>query len=44
MEKVIKYCGAGIAAVGMVGPIKAHAVADLDTPPMKASGGCATAS
>ncbi len=31
-EKVTKYCGAGIAAVGLIGPMRAHAVDDLDTP------------
>ncbi|MDI6763956.1 MAG: DUF362 domain-containing protein [Thermodesulfobacteriota bacterium] len=30
--KVTKYCGAGIAAVGLIGPMRAHAVDDLDTP------------
>jgi uncharacterized protein (DUF362 family) len=32
IEKVAKYCGAGIAAVGLIGPMRAHAVPDLDTP------------
>ena len=33
IEDVAKYCGAGMAAVGLVGvTTKAHAVADLDTP------------
>ncbi len=32
IEDVAKYCGAGIAAVGLIGPTRAHAVADLDTP------------
>lgn len=31
-EKVTKYCGAGVAAVGLIGPMRAHAVDDLDTP------------
>jgi len=30
--KVAMYCGTGVAAVGMIAPLKAHAVADLDTP------------
>jgi len=32
IENVAKYCGAGVAALGMLGPMRAHAVADLDTP------------
>jgi len=32
IEKVAKYCGAGVAALGVLGPMRAHAVADLDTP------------
>ena len=33
IEDVAKYCGAGIAALGLVGPTRAHAdVDDLDTP------------
>ena len=33
-KNVVKYCGAGVAAVGLVGLRKnaAHAVDDLDTP------------
>jgi hypothetical protein len=30
--QVTKYCGAGIAALGLMGPGRAHGVADLDTP------------
>ena len=32
IENVAKYCGAGIAAFGLMGPGKAHGVADLDSP------------
>jgi len=31
-EQTAKYCGAGIAAVGLIGPMRAHGVDDLDTP------------
>ena len=30
--QVTKYCGAGIAALGLMGPGRAHGVPDLDTP------------
>ncbi len=29
---VVKYCGAGVAAVGLIGSTRAHAVDDLDVP------------
>jgi hypothetical protein len=32
IEKVAKYCGAGVAALGLITPGRAHAVADLDSP------------
>ncbi len=32
VEDVAKYCGAGIAALGLMEPGRAHGVADLDTP------------
>jgi hypothetical protein len=33
IEDVAKYCGAGVAALGVLGPIRAHAQSDvLDTP------------
>ncbi|NIO20144.1 MAG: hypothetical protein GTN76_05215, partial [Candidatus Aenigmarchaeota archaeon] len=33
-KNIVKYCGAGVAAVGLLGHKKrlAHAVEDLDTP------------
>jgi len=32
IEDVAKYCGAGVAALGLLGPKLAHGVDDLDTP------------
>jgi len=32
MENVVKYCGAGVAAVGMIGAKRAYGVADMDDP------------
>ncbi|NWF91610.1 MAG: DUF362 domain-containing protein [Syntrophaceae bacterium] len=31
-EQVAKYCGAGVAALGLMGPGRAHGVPDLDVP------------
>jgi len=32
LKQVTKYCGAGVAAVGLIGHARVHAVDDLDTP------------
>jgi len=32
LGQVTKYCGAGVAALGLIGPGRAHAVPDLDIP------------